>query len=273
MAAEEVGEKTDGGNKSREVSGQRAPHLVASGTALRTQVREPARSPQDAVPAARLPVVTIDGPSGAGKSTISRMLAARLGFTYLDTGAMYRAVALAVERRGVDPEEEAGALESCLESIELELLPVADDDVKVRLNGEDVSAAIRTPAMGLAASRISAYPLVRSKLSELQRRLAARGGVVAEGRDMGTVVFPQAEHKFYLDASPAERARRRCEQLRLRGENPDYQEILAQIGRRDHDDSRRSLAPLKAAADAVIVESSTMDAVAVVDFMLAEMKR
>lgn len=213
-------------------------------------------------------VVTIDGPSGAGKSTISRMLAARLGFTYLDTGAMYRAVALAVERRGVDPDDPA-ALERCLEAIDLELLPEENDDVRVRLNGEDISAAIRTPEMGLAASRISTYSQVRHRLTELQRTLAAGGGMVAEGRDMGTVVFPEAEHKFYLDASPAERARRRCEQLRQRGETPDHQEIMAQIGQRDLDDSRRALAPLRPADDAVIVESSAMTPEAVVDLMLA----
>lgn len=221
--------------------------------------------------AERKAVVTIDGPSGAGKSTISRRLAERLGYTYLDTGAMYRAVGLHVRRREIDPED-AEALEAGLDELAIELQPAGDDDVRVLLNGEDVSATVRSAEMGLVASKISGYPQVRRKLTELQRRLAAVGGLVAEGRDMGTVVFPDALHKFYLDASPEERARRRCEQLRLRGETPDEQEILTQINRRDRDDSQRTLAPLKPADDAVIVDSSQMDADAVVEFMLANIK-
>ncbi|MEW6501009.1 MAG: (d)CMP kinase [Thermodesulfobacteriota bacterium] len=220
--------------------------------------------------AAEQAIVTIDGPSGAGKSTISRMMAARLRFTYLDTGAMYRAVGLAVERLGIDLADSA-ALKACLDGIRIELHPVADDDVHVFLNGEDVSAAIRTPAMAMVASRVSAVPQVRTKLTELQRAIGAHGGIVAEGRDMGTVVFPAAPYKFYLDTSAEERARRRCEQLRARGQAADYQEILDQIVKRDYDDSRRALAPLKPAADAIIVDSSAMDPEAVVAFMLGRM--
>jgi len=213
-------------------------------------------------------VVTIDGPSGAGKSTISRGLAARLGFTYLDTGAMYRAVGLKMEREGIDPADEA-ALARCLAAVEIELIPAGDDDVKVRLNGEDVSAAIRTPEMAMVASRVSALPAVRARLTELQREMGAKGGIVAEGRDMGTVVFPGAPYKFYLDASPEVRAKRRLEQLQLRGQNPAYQEILDQIKKRDYDDSRRAISPLKPASDAINVDSSHIGAEAVVDLMLA----
>jgi len=213
------------------------------------------------------PIVTIDGPSGAGKSTISRMLAARLHFTYLDTGAMYRAVGLAVERQAIDVADSV-ALKQCLDAIVIELHPTENDDVQVIMNGEDISAAIRTPAMAMVASRVSAVPLVREKLTELQRAIGAQGGIVAEGRDMGTVVFPDAPYKFYLDASAEERARRRCDQLRQKGQVADYQEILDQIVKRDYDDSRRALAPLKPATDAIIVDSSVMGPEAVVAFML-----
>ena len=212
-------------------------------------------------------IVTIDGPSGSGKSTISRGLAARLHFTYLDTGAMYRAVALAVERQGIDLTDDE-ALTQSLAAIELLLEPAGDDDVRVVLNGEDVSLAIRTPEMGLAASRVSALPLVRAKLTSLQRQLGEKGGIVAEGRDMGTVVFPNAPFKFFLDASPEERARRRHQQLAAKGQQIAYQEILDQIIKRDYDDSKRTLAPLTAADDAIVVDSSRMTPEAVVEYML-----
>jgi len=213
-------------------------------------------------------VVTIDGPSGAGKSTISRGLAAKLKFTYLDTGAMYRAVGLAIVRDGIDLSN-SEALRRCLAAIELRLAPNGDDDVRVFLNGEDVSAAIRTPEMGLVASRVSANPLVREKLTRLQREIGEKGGIVAEGRDMGTVVFPAAPCKFYLDATAEERARRRHAQIKGKGQDSDYQEILDQIVKRDYDDSKRALAPLKAADDAIMVDSSSMSPEAVIDFMLA----
>jgi len=212
-------------------------------------------------------VITIDGPSGAGKSTISRGLAAKLNFTYLDTGAMYRAVGLALTRQGIDPAD-TPALTQCLDAIELTLLPNGDDDVRVLLGGEDVSRAIRTQEMGLVASRASTNQLVREKLTALQRQLGEKGGIVAEGRDMGTVVFPKAACKFFLNASAEERARRRRQQLAEKGQTGDYQEILDQINKRDYDDSRRALAPLKPASDAIIVDSSSMDPQAVIDCML-----
>ena len=212
-------------------------------------------------------IVTIDGPSGAGKSTISRGLAAKLHFTYLDTGAMYRAVGLAMERQGIDLAN-TDALKKCLAGMELTLVPNGDDDVRVELNGEDVSQAIRTPEMGMVASRVSANPLVREKLTALQRQLGEKGGIVAEGRDMGTVVFPKAACKFFLNASAEERARRRQKQLAEKGQSVDYQEILDQISKRDYDDSRRALAPLKPAPDAILVDSSSMGPEAVIAFML-----
>ncbi len=213
-------------------------------------------------------IITIDGPSGAGKSTISRGLAAKLHFTYLDTGAMYRAVGLALEQQGVDLAD-TSALAQCLAKIELTLVPNGDDDVRVLLGDEDISQAIRTPEMALVASRVSANPLVREKLTALQRQLGEKGGIVAEGRDMGTVVFPKAACKFFLNASAEERARRRQAQLAEKGQTVDYQEILDQISKRDYDDSRRALAPLKPAPDAILVDSSSMDPEAVIAFMLA----
>lgn len=213
-------------------------------------------------------IITIDGPSGAGKSTISRGLAARLHFTYLDTGAMYRAVGLALAQQGVDLAD-TDSLKKCLAAIELTLVPNGDDDVRVLLNGEDISQAIRTPEMGMVASRVSANPLVREKLTALQRQLGEKGSIVAEGRDMGTVVFPKAPCKFFLNASAEERARRRQAQLAEKGQTVDYQEILDQISKRDYDDSRRALAPLKPAPDAILVDSSSMDPEAVIEYMLA----
>ena len=217
-------------------------------------------------------IVTIDGPSGAGKSTISRGLAARLHFTYLDTGAMYRAVGLALERQGIDLAD-TPALAQCLAAVELTLVPNGDDDVRVLLGGEDISLAIRTPEMALVASRVSANPLVREKLTAMQRQLGEKGGIVAEGRDMGTVVFPKAPCKFFLNASAEERARRRQTQLAEKGQSVDYQEILDQISKRDYDDSRRELAPLKPAPDAILVDSSSMGPEAVIDYMLASIAK
>lgn len=216
-------------------------------------------------------IVTIDGPSGAGKSTISRLLAQALGYAFMDTGAMYRAVGLAVQRAGL-PLAESDALAALLPRLEIALVASAGE-TGVLLNGEDISAAIRTPEMAMVASRVSALPMVRNRLTELQRRIGAAGSVVTEGRDMGTVVFPQAAHKFFLDASPEERARRRVAQLREQGRQVEEGEILAQIIERDRADSARVLAPLKAATDAVIVDSSHLDIAGVVALMLDQVKR
>lgn len=212
-------------------------------------------------------IVTIDGPSGSGKSTISRRLAAHLRFIYLDTGAMYRTVGLKIHQDHVALDDHE-ALRHCLDSVEITFQPAGDDDVHVFLNGTDVSAKIRTPEMSMVASKVSASPLVRQKLVALQQHLGENGGLVAEGRDMGTVVFPQARFKFFLNASVEERARRRCAQLRQRGQHVNHKEILDQIIKRDYDDSNRVHSPLKPADDAVIVDSSEMDPEAVINFML-----
>ena len=221
-------------------------------------------------------IITIDGPSGAGKSTISKLLAAKLHYTYLDTGAMYRVVGLQVERAGLDLEAE-GAREDLVQllvGLGMTLAPGEEGkDTRAFLNGEDVSDAIRTPEMAMVASRVSAQAEVRKKLTEMQRTIGKNGAIVAEGRDMGTIVFPDAMHKFFLDASPEERAQRRQKQLAENGQKVEFQEILAQIQKRDRADSGRSLAPLQPAEDAVITDSSEMSIDEVVSFMLAAVNK
>ncbi len=206
-------------------------------------------------------IITIDGPAGVGKSTISRKVAARYGFTYLDTGAMYRAVAWYLVKHGI-PSDDIPAVESVLDRITITLLPAEqeDGDVGVVLNGEDISAQIRTPAISMVASTVSALPAVREKLTAMQRQIGAQGRVVAEGRDTGTVVFPQASHKFYLDATPEARAGRRALQLRERGETVDEAQLLEMTIARDRQDSEREVAPLKKAEDAVLIDTTRLDA-------------
>jgi cytidylate kinase len=219
----------------------------------------------------RKDIVTIDGPSGAGKSTISKLLAAELHYTYLDTGAMYRVVGLQVDRSGFDLEAENGRekLVQLLATLEMTLAPGEEgQETRVFLHGEDVSDAIRTPEMAMVASRVSAEPEVRKKLTEMQRAIGQNGAIVAEGRDMGTIVFPEASYKFFLDATPAERAKRRQQQLMEQGQRVEYGELLTQIQKRDRDDSSRALAPLKPAPDAVVIDSSEMSIDEVVSFML-----
>ena len=215
-----------------------------------------------------LRIVTIDGPSGGGKSTVSRALAAKLHFTYLDTGAMYRAVAYQCREQGVDlaNSEQLAAL---LQTIQIELLPPAagEDDVRVLVDGKEVGALLRTQEMGLLASQVSALPQVRKTLTRLQQKIGESGQIVAEGRDTGTVVFPQAAWKFFLDASPEIRAHRRAEQLRGKGEAVDEQQLLAQIVKRDKDDRERTIAPLKAAPDALTIDSTGLPVEEVVRLM------
>jgi len=204
-------------------------------------------------------IITIDGPSGVGKSTISRKIAAATGFTYLDTGAMYRGVGLFLSRKKVDLDD-VHAIAKTLENLELQLLPAVDEnsDVGVMVNGEVVSDAIRSPDMAMVASRVSAVPVVREILTRMQRILGEQGQIVAEGRDTGTVVFPDAANKFFLDAQPEERARRRVEQLREKGVEADLAEILAMTIERDKNDSQRAIAPLKKADDATLIDTTTI---------------
>lgn len=224
----------------------------------------------------KISIVTIDGPSGAGKSTISKLLAARLHYTYLDTGAMYRVVGLLVARSGLDlkAEDAGNKLKQLLDSLDLDLAPGTDgQETRAFMNGEDVSDAIRTPEMAMIASRVSAEPEVRKKLTEMQRAIGSSGAIVAEGRDMGTIVFPDAKYKFFLDATPGERARRRQKQLLEKGQKVDFEAILAQIRKRDSDDSSRALAPLRPATDAIVIDSSQMSIDEVVSFMVAAINK
>lgn len=218
-------------------------------------------------------VVTIDGPSGVGKSTISRQIAAVLQFSYLDTGAMYRAVGLYLKDKGVDWNNE-GALAEQLARIEITLLPAPSPsaDTGVIINGVDLSLRIRDPEAGMIASDVSAIGLVRTKLTELQRALGEQGRIVAEGRDMGTVVFPRAKFKFYLDADPEVRAMRRYKQLLAKGDNAAYQEILEQTIIRDRNDSQREIAPLKRADDAYLIDTGKLTIDGVVATVLEQMQ-
>ena len=203
-------------------------------------------------------IVAIDGPAGAGKSTLARRVAARLGFLYVDTGAMYRAVALSALRNGVSLEEPL-KLEQLAAASEIDLTPAGG----VVLNGEDVSAAIREPEISQAASKVSAVPGVRRAMVALQRRLGETHSIVMEGRDIGSVVFPQAQVKVFLDADPGERSARRLAELRQKGFDADPAEVARDMRERDTRDRTRAEAPLLQAPDAVYLDSTglTLDQV------------
>ena len=222
-------------------------------------------------PRARPFIVAIDGPAGAGKSTAARRLAARLGFAMVDTGAIYRAVALAASRAGVAFEDDR-RLAALLPALRIRFEAPAPSSTagtqRVLLGEEDVSREIRTPPMSLGASAVSARPVVRAALLDLQRRLATapgNRGAVLEGRDIGTVVFPDADVKFFLTATPEVRARRRHHELAAKGDPATLEEVLADQLKRDRDDSLRAVAPLKPACDAVVLDTSGLDLDAVVE--------
>jgi cytidylate kinase len=210
-------------------------------------------------------VVAIDGPAGAGKSTVARGLAVRLGFSLLDSGALYRALGLLARERGVALDDDAGLAAICAElGSDLRFLLV-EGRSRVRVGDRDVSEAIRTPEVSDAASRVSARPAVRAALLGLLRALGRREGVVAEGRDMGTVVFPDAPVKFFLDARPEVRAARRAAELEAAGRPVDAAEVLRQQAERDTRDRERAAAPLRPAADAVLVDTTGLTVDGVID--------
>ena len=198
-------------------------------------------------------VVAVDGPAGAGKSTVSKLIAARLGLTYIDTGAMYRAVALKFLESRAELSE--AAIIDAARDVDIDLNYV-DGKLKVLLDGRDVSAEIRTPEVSKVVSPVAKVGFVRERLTELQRKMAARGGVIMDGRDIGTVVLPNADVKIFLTATVAERARRRFEELKAKGFDVTLDEIEKDIATRDKIDSEREIAPLKQADDAILLDTT-----------------
>jgi len=212
-------------------------------------------------------IIAIDGPSGAGKSTLSKLLAARLGYINIDTGAMYRSVALAASCRGVDFADNEALTRLCA-GLRIEFIRNYGGE-RVILDGEDVSAAIRTPEVSLLTSKVAASPAVREAMVRLQREMGVRGGVVLEGRDIGSVVFPLAEVKFFLVATARERGRRRYEELKAKGLDVDLEQTIAEVEARDAADTAREHAPLLQAPDAIPIDTTAMS----IDEVLSEMLR
>ena len=201
--------------------------------------------------------IAIDGPSGAGKSTLARRCAAAFGFLYADTGAIYRTVGLEAVRAGIDRKDER-AVAGLLPGLQIEMKYDAEGEQRMYLNGEDVSDAIRMPEISIAASDVSALPVVRQFLLEMQRSLARTQSVLMDGRDIGTVVLPDADLKVFLTASAEERARRRVLQLQEKGVTEDYEKVLQEIRYRDEQDMNRETAPLRQAEDAVLLDTTEL---------------
>lgn len=206
--------------------------------------------------------IAIDGPSGAGKSTVAKGVAKELGFIYVDTGALYRSVGVSVLRKGFDTRDSAKVV-PLLDGINITIKHI-DHNQHVYLNDEDISEEIRLPASSMAASNVSAIPAVRSFLFELQRDIAKKNNCIMDGRDIGTVVLPNADLKIFLTASTEERAQRRYKELIGKGNKINYKELLEEIKQRDYNDSNREIAPLKPAEDAVIFDSTGLSAEAAI---------
>jgi cytidylate kinase len=217
---------------------------------------------------AKVPVLTIDGPSGSGKGTISRGVALRLGWHYLDSGAIYRAVGQAAAWEGVDLGDQE-ALAACAARTQIRFETQGEGEPHVLVNGKDATRLLHTETAGALASAIAAYPPVRAALVDLQKGFRRPPGLVADGRDMGTIIFPDAAYKVFLTASAAERARRRYKQLKDKGVSANLDSLLHEIAARDERDAGRAVAPLKPAADAVILDSTGMPITEVIERVLA----
>ena len=215
--------------------------------------------------------VAIDGPAGAGKSTISKVVAKKLGLIYVDTGAMYRAVALYAIKNCMDTKNSDGALEASLDKISINIAH-QDGEQHIFLNGEDVSGLIRTPEVSMGASNVATLPCVRLKLVELQREIAKKQSVIMDGRDIGTYVLPDANIKIFLTASVEARAKRRYDELVAKGTGVSYEEVLLDMQKRDLNDSTRVFAPLKQADDAVLIDTTEYDFDASVSKILSHIK-
>ena len=211
--------------------------------------------------------IAIDGPAGAGKSTIARILAKELSFIYVDTGALYRAIGYRMLTVGIDPADSA-AVEEALPTLTVSIAYVGDEQ-HVFVNGEDVSGFIRTPEVSMAASRVSAIPAVRAFLLQTQREMAATASVIMDGRDIGTTILPDAQIKIFLTASPEARAVRRFKELEEKGVATTYEDVLADMVKRDYDDAHRAASPLRRAADAILVDTSNDT----LDEVIARMKK
>lgn len=215
--------------------------------------------------------VAIDGPAGAGKSTISRKAAAELGFIYIDTGALYRTVGLNALRKGADLQSDDSIIATLTDDVKVELKFI-DGEQRMFLSGEDVSDKIRTPEASMAASRVSAVPKVREYLFDLQKKLARENSCVMDGRDIGNVVLPDADVKIFLTASPEARAERRFRELTEKGMDVKLEDVLADMIKRDYDDSHRAIAPLKQADDAVLCDTSELNLEESIDLIIRTIK-
>ncbi len=216
-------------------------------------------------------VITVDGPAGSGKSTVSRMLAVRLSYAYLDTGALYRAVAYRASESGIRPDDEEGLRNLC-NRIRIDIRN-QDGIMKVFVDGVDVSNVIRSPGVSMMASRVSAVPAVREALLLLQRKTGEKGGIVAEGRDMGTVVFPGADFKFFLTAGVEERSRRRYLELAEKGESVSLEDVRRDVIRRDRQDTDREIAPLRPSEGAIFIDSTNLGISEVIEKMVEIIER